>query len=271
MTLGDIFNLKNKEIPSMDILTAGFPCQGFSIAGKKKGFDDPRSTVFFKLIDIIKEKMPKCIVLENVKNILTHDDKKTFAVIKEELQSCGYTIKYAILNTSIVTEIPQNRERMYIVCFKNKTDSDKFSFPGACNETIELKNFLLKSAEIDDKYYYTEKLLVYKTIKEQVAKDISQNVLYQYRRHYVRENKSNVCPTLTANCGTGGHNLPLLLDNKGIRKLTPKECFKLQGFPENYKLPSTMSDSALYKLAGNAITVKISDVLAKKIVEILNE
>jgi DNA (cytosine-5)-methyltransferase 1 len=110
---------------------------------------------------------------------------------------------------------------------------------------------------------------VYDTINEGVTESIDNNVLYQYRRYYVRENKSNVCPTLTANMGSGGHNVPLLKDNKGIRKLTPRECFNLQGFPKNYKLPD-ISDSGLYKLAGNAVSVPVVQLLANNITKIID-
>ena len=120
---------------------------------------------------------------------------------------------------------------------------------------------------IMDKYYYTNRFKVYDSIKEGVIKSIDENVLYQYRRYYVRENKNNVCPTLTANMGGGGHNVPLLKDSKGIRKLTPRECFNLQGFPSTYKLPvrGEISDAALYKLAGNAVSVPVVELIARKL------
>ena len=114
-----------------------------------------------------------------------------------------------------------------------------------------------KLNEIDKKYYYGERYKDWKKINDGITKTIDENVLYQYRRYYIRENKNNVCPTLTANMGGGGHNVPLLRDKNGVRKLTPRECFNLQGFNENYKLPE-ISDSALYKLAGNAITYEVS-------------
>lgn len=269
MTLLDIHELKNTDIPKMDILTAGFPCQPFSLAGNKQGFKDFRSNVFFKLIDIIKYKKPECIVLENVKNLLSHNNKETFKVITDNIIKLGYTFKYSILNTCKITNIPQNRERLYIVCFKNSKNTELFQFPNQNIDTIQLKDFLLEN--VDDKYYYKEKLKVYDTIVKNVLKNISENVLYQYRRHYVRENKNNVCPTLTANGGSGGHNIPLLKDLKGIRKLSPRECFKLQGFPETYILPKELSDSALYKLAGNAVTVPITSLIAENIIKILNK
>ena len=160
------------------------------------------------------------------------------------------------------TVVPQHRERIYIVCFKNKTKYDKFNFNFKKIKNKDIKDFL--ESDISEKYYYNDSLKVYDTVKDAVTKHINENVLYQYRRYYVRENKSNCCPTLTANMGGGGHNVPLLLDNKGVRKLTPRECFNLQGFPKNYKLPD-LCDSALYALAGNAVSIPIVKLIADKI------
>ena len=122
---------------------------------------------------------------------------------------------------------------------------------------------------IDDKYYYTNRFKVFEEIEKGITKNIYENVLYQYRRYYVRENKSNSCPTLTANMGGGGHNVPLLKDNKGIGKLTPRECFNLQGFPQEYILPD-ISDSSLYKLAGNAVSIPVVELIAHKLDRLIN-
>ena len=120
---------------------------------------------------------------------------------------------------------------------------------------------------IDNKYYYNESSQIWSKLKDSVVKD---DTIYQYRRYYVRENKSNVCPTLTANMGTGGHNVGIIKDTNGIRKLTPRECFNFQGFPRNYDITG-LSDSALYKLAGNAVSFSVVDQLANNIVKILTE
>jgi DNA (cytosine-5)-methyltransferase 1 len=241
-------------------------CQPFSIAGEKKGFDDVRSNVFWKLCEIIKNKNPEILILENVKNLKSHDDGNTYQIIEDNLKTLGYHIKSSILDTSQITNIPQHRERIYIICFKDKSKYDKFNFKFNIVENKEIKLFLEES--IHNKYYYTDKLKVYNEVKKEVKKHINENILYQYRRFYVRENKSNCCPTLTANMGSGGHNVPLLLDDKGIRKLTPRECFNLQGFPSNYKLPN-ISDSALYKLAGNGVTVPVIELIVKKLNDII--
>lgn len=264
----DIFNLcdlndiKTNDIPKHDILCGGFPCQPFSIAGKQDGFNDERSNVFWKIIDILKFHKPKIIILENVKNLTSHDKGKTFKIIKSELENIGYKIKYDILDTSKITKIPHHRERIYIIGFLDEKLYDKFNFDFD-NITNEKISNLLEN-DVNEKYYYTNKLKVYQEIKNNVIKHINTNTIYQYRRYYIRENKSNCCPTLTANMGSGGHNVPIIKDDKGIRKLTPRECFNLQGFPKDYKIPN-LSNSKLYKLAGNAVSIPIIELIINKL------
>lgn len=269
LNLSNIHDIDIKNIPKMDILTSGFPCQPFSIAGQRKGFNDTRSNVFWKLIDIIKFHQPICIVFENVKNLCTHDEGRTFNVIKQSITDIGYTFKYKIINTCKFTKIPQNRERIYIVCFKDNFHTNIFEFPDNDDEIYEIKDMLQSS--VDDKYYYSDKLKVWSTINGEITSNINTNTVYQYRRHYVRQNKNNVCPTLTANMGSGGHNVPLIKDNNGIRKLTPRECFNLQGFNDGYVIDIGISDSALYKLAGNAVTVEVVNRISHIIINVLNE
>ena len=260
--LKDLNDIDIEKIPKHNILCGGFPCQPFSIAGEKKGFEDSRSNVFWKIVKILENYKPNVIILENVKNLISHEKGETFKIIEKSLTDLGYFIKYSVLDTSKITEIPQHRERIYIVGFLNKEKYDKFDFSFPEKEKKKINCFLEK--EVDDKYYYTDRFKVFDEVKKSVTKDISENILYQYRRYYVRENKSNCCPTLTANMGGGGHNVPILKDKKGIRKLTPRECFNLQGFPSDYKLPE-ISDSSLYKLAGNAVSVPVVDLLVEKL------
>jgi len=154
--------------------------------------------------------------------------------------------------------LPQNRERILIVGFLSKKVADNFSFPTKIKLRKEIQDLLEKN--VDEKYYYEGKPL-YDKLKTDVKK---KNTAYQWRRKYVRENKSGVVPTLTANMGTGGHNVPIIRDNKGIRKLTPRECFIFQGFPKSYKLPN-IADSKLYKQAGNSVSVTVIERVAKHI------
>ena len=263
LTLRDLNELKVEEIPKHDILTGGFPCQPFSIAGYQEGFNDERSNVFWKILSIIDHHQPKCVVLENVKNLVTHDETKTFATIKSNLESRGYHICYKVLNTADITGIPQHRERIYIVCFKSKNVFDKFSLDFPKIEKKPIRDLL--ETDIPSKYYYTDRSSTWELLQKDVTK---KDTIYQYRRVYVRENKSSECPTLTANMGSGGHNVPIILDDKGIRKLTPRECFNFQGFPSSYKLPA-LSDSNLYKLAGNAVSVPVVKLIANRIVPLL--
>ena len=266
LTLKDLNKINVSDIPPHHLLCAGFPCQPFSLAGEKKGFNDERSNVFWKIIEILEKHKTEMIILENVKNLKSHDKGNTYKIIENKLKQIGYHIKTSVLDTSKITKIPQHRERIYIVGFRDKEKYHKFDFDFPEQEKGEIFNMLEKN--IEDKYYYSERFKVFEEIKKSVSKNVSENVIYQYRRFYVRENKSNCCPTLTANMGGGGHNVPLLKDNKGIRKLTPRECFNLQGFPLNYILPS-VSDSSLYKLSGNAVSVPVVNLIANKIEKII--
>ncbi len=268
LTYGDLNNIAEREIPSHDILCGGFPCQPFSIAGNQEGFDDERSNVFWKILKILKFHKPKVVILENVKNLTSHDKGKTFQVIREKLEELQYHIKYKVLNTSNITGIPQNRERIYIVCFLDERQCSRFEFDFNETSPRPITEMLVNTESVSEKYYYTDRYKVFESVKAGVTKDVSENTLYQYRRYYVRENKNGVCPTLTANMGGGGHNVPLLKDTRGIRRLTPRECFNLQGFPSDYKLPD-ISDGSLYKLAGNAVSLPIVQMIAKKIIAIL--
>jgi DNA (cytosine-5)-methyltransferase 1 len=153
--------------------------------------------------------------------------------------------------------IPQNRERVYIVGFRNKSYYEKFTFPNPVKRTVQVIDLLEES--VPEKYYYNGKPL-YERLKNFV---VDEGTVYQWRRQYVRENKSGVCPTLTANMGTGGHNVPIIKDKKGIRKLTPLECARIQGFPHDYKLPK-LADSALYKQFGNSVSVPVVTAVAKE-------
>jgi len=259
--------IEDGVVPGFDFLLAGFPCQAFSIAGRRLGFEDPRGrgNLFFSIAKILHnaDPQPAGFLLENVKNLRGHDGGKTFDTIMQTLTSLGFhvgekTVK--VMNSMDYGNIPQNRERIYIVGFKDKKHYDKFEFP----KPIKLKrNFRdLLEEDVDEKYYYNDKAL-YAKLKKEV---ISYDTVYQWRRVYVRGNKKGVCPTLTANMGMGGHNVPIIRDKKGIRKLTPRECFNLQGFPRKaYKLPKRLSDAALYKQAGNSVTVPVIRRIARQI------
>ncbi|AMB96485.1 DNA cytosine methyltransferase [Aerococcus urinae] len=264
----DIHDVLPSEVPNSDIFTGGFPCQAFSIAGYRKGFEDERGDLFFELLRIINHKKPQAIFIENVKNMVTHDHGNTFKVIREALVTNGYFIKWKVLNTKDYGNIPQNRERIYIVGFNNKAQYDSFEFPGEVTLTTKLHDILNYEDKFDEAYYYREgKQPFYSTLAEGVTNEDS---VYQWRRQYVRENKSGVVPTLTANMGTGGHNVPIILTKGGIRKLTPRETFNVQGFPEEFNLPKDMAKSHLYKQSGNSVSVPVIKRIATNIAKALD-
>lgn len=318
----DAYEEKRERIlkHKIDILTGGFPCQAFSIAGERKGFDDERGNLFLSIIDLVnllheRQEKPRVLFLENVKNLQSHDGGNTYRVIKSKLEDIGYTVKEAVLNTMNFTAIPQNRERIFIVCFLNKEDAGRFTMfdkdekgnyinldnykmhfkaEDRINQIKEVIDFNTNSSEFE-KYYYTKEKYPhyflteedYMKLPEDKRKDVRVNLdeqineehqFYQIRRGmYVRKNKSGVCPTLTANMGTGGHNVPLIKASDGIRKLTPAETFKLQGFPigKGYELPEKygnrpFSDGRLYKQAGNAVSVPVIKLIAEEILKALD-
>ena len=252
----DIKQLEANEVSSVDILTTGFPCQAFSVAGYRRGFDDERGNLFFEIIRMIKGLSPKVIFLENVKNLQTHNNGETFKEMIKALIELGYWVSFKVLNTCKYSTLPQNRERLFVVGFKEEKAHHRFKFPLEIKETQPIQALLEKNVEND--FYYCNQLL-----RETMH---NKNTCYQWRRKcYVRENKSNLCPTLTASMGTGGHNVPLVLDNQGIRKLTPRECARFQGFPDDFILPQDLPNSSLYKQLGNSVSVPVIKEIATNI------
>jgi DNA (cytosine-5)-methyltransferase 1 len=267
---GDITKeyIKNYIPQEFHILCAGFPCQAFSIAGYQKGFSDTRGTLFFDIQKIVEKHKPKVVFLENVKNLVSHDKGNTFKIIVETLeQKLGYKTFAKVLNSATHANVPQNRERIFIVAFdpKQVKNYSKFEFPKPIKLTKTIHDFLNKEQQ-DEIFYYNKKHQYYPELARTM---ISKDTVYQWRRVYARENKSNLCPTLTANMGSGGHNVPLIKDDFGIRKLTPKECFALQGYPtEKYIIPK-LANSKLYMQAGNSVTTTLIERIANQIVKIL--
>lgn len=299
----DIRNLDGNDMPDVDVLTAGWPCVAFSVAGNRhgmkyrchdcghehsvtyeeyvdgtqcpkcKGFTDaidPRGTLFFDVMRFIRAKQPQAIFLENVKNLKGHDKGNTFKVIEQMLRESGYFIKSNVLNTMEYGNIPQNRERIFIVGFKEEATLNQFEWPEKIPLTRTIDDILDRDEKQDDKYYYTPESQYYTMLQESMKR---RDTVYQLRRVYVRENQSGVCPTLTANMGTGGHNVPLIIDNWGIRKLTPKETLRFQGFPidDDYLIPEEMANSHIYKQAGNAVSVPVIRRIAENFIAALTK
>lgn len=264
----DIMTLDIQELKEVDVLTAGFPCQPFSVAGYRKGFTDDRGNHFFRIMEIVDLLRPKVVFLENVKNLVGHDNGNTFKVIEDNLVNRGYTFDAKVLNTKDYGNTPHNRERIFMVCFDkkqlNKPNNFVFQFPKKETLKKEIKDLLIHE-KVDSKFYYGKEKYMYSMLEETVTKE---DTIYQFRRQYVRENKSNVCPTLTANMGTGGHNVPIIKTKFGFRKLTPRECFRFQGFSDDFKFPE-IANSQLYKQAGNSVSVPVIERLANEIYNVL--
>jgi len=258
MVLEDISKLSTNQIPDFDVLTAGFPCQPFSLAGKRLGFQDERAKVFFDIVRILKDKKPRAFMLENVKNLQYHDKGNSLKLIYQELENIGYKVTHKVLNAMEYGNIPQNRERIYIVGFLDEDSFKKFEFPNKIPLTKTIYDCL--EPDVDEKYFYNNKPL-FEKIKDFITK---KDTIYLWRHGCLIENKKKVCPTLTA-----FHNIPLILTDKGIRTLTPREYANFQGFPQDYKFPD-VSDYVIYKQLGNSVVVPVVERIAKQIYKALS-
>jgi DNA (cytosine-5)-methyltransferase 1 len=268
------------RLEPVDVITAGFPCQPFSVAGDKLGFQDPRGLLFLHIIRIIREfgKMkPKILLLENVRNLKSHDKGRTFERIKWEIQRAGYWFTESdtrILHTADYTDIPQNRERLFMVAMsRDHFPSNSFAFPKPRPERKlrPLNAFLDLGVKAQDWYYFRPDNRYYPLFKKAIENG-DRHAIYQLRRSYVRQNMSNMCFTLMANMGDGGHNQPVIKDRWGIRKLTERECARLQGYKDSWlKFPTEQSKSQAYKQIGNSITVPLVARLAENIVAELDK
>ena len=245
----DITQINGSEIPDHDMLCAGFPCQPFSIIGKRLGLDDVKGTLFFDIARIIQAKKPKFVVLENVKQLATHDNGRTFKIVLKTLESIGYLTYWKILNT-LDYGLPQKRERLIIVCFREYTD---FSFP---SKEIHYKPlFDILEKDVDKAYYASERIV-------NKRKEIHTS---KYKLAIWHENKSGNISSYPFSCALrAGASYNYLLVN-GERRLTPREMLRLQGFPDVFKI--VCNDNQTRKQAGNAVSVPI---IRKVILEVLN-
>lgn len=249
--LGDINEISLDEIPDCDVLIGGFPCQPFSMMGQQKGFEDTRGTLFFRIAEIIndkikKNKKPKVVVLENVRNLKNHDNKKTFSVIKRVLEEdLGYKVFDGILNSADYG-VPQTRNRTYLVCFSN--DKANFEMP----EKIQLKKKMqdLLEEDVDNKYFLSEKILL------TILADGSGK--FKSKSEIDLEIARPLCATMAKMHRACQDNY--VTQNGKIRRLTPRECARLQGFSDNFIIP--VSDAQAYKQFGNAVTVNVSRHIA---------
>ncbi|NLM17447.1 MAG: DNA cytosine methyltransferase [Candidatus Riflebacteria bacterium] len=266
---GDITQVDEKDIPVHDILCAGFPCQAFSISGKQKGFDDSRGTLFFDVARIVKEKRPSVVFLENVKNFAAHDNGNTLEIVKNTFIELEYSFDSAVLS-SLNYGIPQKRERIYMVCFSKDLKIGTFSFPEPFELNRYLEDFLLPNDEVKSLIVERDDLVL--NDKASVTRNSRSTIRVgtvgkggQGERIY---SPKGIAVTLSAYGGgvfskTGGY----LIDGK-TRKLHPRECARLMGFPDSYKLHP--SDNQAYKQLGNSVVVDVLQLIAKQIAEVLN-
>lgn len=256
---GDITQIDEKDIPEFDILLGGFPCQAFSIAGKRLGFEDTRGTLFFDVARIIKYRKPKAFLLENVKGLLNHQKGQTFDVIKKTLDDLGYQIYCQILNAKNFG-VPQNRERVYIIGFQ-KEDKIEFSFPDPLNKKTRLGDILDK--EVEAKYTISDRLWASHQERKRRNKEKGWGFGYS-----LFNEDSEYTSTISARYYKDGSEILVAQQDKNPRKLTPKEAGRLQGFPENFIIP--VSDVQAYKQFGNSVSVPVIRELAREILSSLN-
>lgn len=277
---GDITQIKEEDIPSFDICLAGFPCQAFSLAGKRLGFNDDyhglcRGTLFMDVARICDYHQPKVIFCENVKGLVSHDRGNTFEVIKKTFSELGYQVYSKVLNSKDFG-VPQNRERIYIVAFRKDIDSTQFTFPSP-TKTDSVIADILEEQEVPVKYYLSTTYI--DTLRKHKERHAAKGNGFGYEIRPL----DGIAGAIV--CGGMGRERNLIVDHRltnftpttkikgevnreGIRKMTPREWARLQGYPDSYKLP--IADVHLYKQLGNTVTVPVIAAIAKQIKKVLN-
>ena len=263
MHYGDITQIPLDEIPDHDVLIGGFPCQPFSMMGSGRGFNDTRGTLFFRIAEIINHKIengnaPRVIVLENVRRLLTHDQGKTFSTIQSVLQQLGYRVFHKVLNSADYG-VPQTRNRLFIVCFRNEDINFRFPDPQPDGRTMHD----ILDAEVDDIFYLSERIIP--TI-------LANGTGGYYSRSEINQSPARpLCATMAKMhraCQDNYYSDDYILGNGNvnhIRKLTPRECARLQGFPEGFVID--VSNAQAYKQFGNAVTVNVASAVANRVRE----
>lgn len=261
---GDITKVDENAIPDHDILCAGFPCQAFSISGKQRGFEDSRGTLFFDVARIVKAKKPKVVFLENVKNFATHDNGRTLEVVRSTMEELGYTFYQRVLN-SVDYGVPQKRERIYMICFRKDLNVENFSYPQPFKLTRHVEDFLLKDEEMVKHLYVNRPDTYMSDITDNTYSDKpirlgTVNKGGQGERIY---STKGIAITLSAYGGgvfakTGGY-----LINGKTRRLHPRECARIMGYPDNYKICSNANQA--YQQFGNSVVVDVLQLITEQI------
>ncbi len=263
---GDITKISNEQIPRHDILCAGFPCQAFSISGKQLGFEDARGTLFFEIARIVNHHKPKILFLENVKNLVRHNNNMTFKHIHNILDNLGYVIYYKILNAGDFG-VPQNRERVYIVCFRKDLEVNYYQFPEQIKKHIYLKDILLTDDETHQYVIERDDIVIWdKVITKCQPKPIRVGTINKGGQGERVYSPYGHAITLSAHGGGAGAKTGAYLINGRVRKLAPRECCLVQGFPNDFKIP--VSDSQAYKQFGNSVAVPVLKAILDSIVNL---
>lgn len=267
---GDITKINEKDIPEHDILCAGFPCQAFSISGKQLGFEDSRGTLFFDVARIVKEKKPKVVFMENVKNFASHDGGNTLNVVRKIMEEMGYTFYFKILN-SVNFGIPQKRERIYMVCFRNDLSIKNFDFPKSIKLEKYVEDYLITEEELVKNLYIDREDIYYNGIEDNQYsnKTIRLGIVNKGGQGERIYSTKGIAITFSANGGgifskTGGY-----LVNGKPRKLHPRECARLMGYPDSYKISE--SNNQAYKQLGNSVVIDVLQYISIEIANALNE
>jgi len=253
---GDITKISPEEIPSFDMLLAGFPCQPFSQAGLKKGFEDTRGNLFFDILRIVKHHQPSVVFLENVRNLAGHDKGNTIKVILGSLEELGYKVIFKVLNAKDFG-VPQNRARIYIIGFKDNID---FVFPNELNSKTKVGDIL--EEYVDEKYTISDKLWAGHQRRKKEHRAKGNGFGYS-----IFDETSEYTSTISARYYKDGSEILIKQEGKNPRKLTPREASRLQGFPDDFIIP--VSDVQAYKQFGNSVAVPVIKLLAKRIVDTL--
>jgi len=254
--------LETKDIPDFDVLTAGFPCQSFSVGGKQKGFNDNRGVLFFEVARVIDTKRPKVIFLENVENLVEHDKGRTFLVIYNILAGCGYTVRYKVMPSNEYGDVPQARKRIYLVAFLEMEQSDGFRFPEPVPLEQTIADIVKREERQKDIYYYDKAAPLGGKIYNFIGD--SQNLFRVYNGSIRNLRNPRTCPTLTAAMNTP-YNAVVLLDNFGVRRLTLRETLDFQGFRSDYYFPKTVNIKDAYRQVGNSVSVPVVERIAREI------
>lgn len=269
MPSGDITKIAADEIPPHDILCGGFPCQAFSVSGKRLGFDDTRGTLFFDIARIVKHHNPKVVFMENVKNLVQHDNGRTFKVVQGTMEELGYTMFSKVLNSGDFG-VPQHRERIYMVCFRNDIlQGHSFAFP--CTNEVSALKYLLEKKPKDAKIINRKDIQIYKEASNRdelpnrpiqigiVNKGGQGERIYDPIGHAI---------TLSAYGGGAGAKTGLYLVNGVVRKLSSRECARLQGFPDDFIIHPNLQQA--YKQFGNSVTINVLQHIVEEISKTLS-